>query len=52
MKTIRIAVVCALCVVIGVGCGKKEAEEPTAVEQEEETGNVVLDNLASEPEPL
>ena len=55
MKTMWIAVVCALCVVASVGCGSREAEESSAAEEEnaprEKTGNVVVDNIDSEPMP-
>lgn len=55
MKMFWIAVVCALCVAASVGCGSKEAEDSPAAGQEdapkEKTGNVVVDNIESEPMP-
>ena len=53
MKKMRFVVVFALCVIAGMGCGKKDAEANAVAEQEEapkKTGNVVLDNISSEPD--
>lgn len=52
MRKNLIAVFCTLMMIAAAGCGQKEAAAPEGAEEAppEETGNAVLDNLASEPD--